>query len=99
MSATIESEPSTNSADYDPMFPIFETSPETEFSSEYFTEMLLSYIFGPRMVKYDILSNNRRSTLHAVIDCVFFNLSKIALKVDARKRGYKKNYFVPITRK
>ena len=97
MSATIESEPSTNSADYDPMFPIFETSPETEFSSEYFTEMLLSYIVGPRMVKYDILSNNRRSALHAVIDCVFFNLSKI--KVDARKRGYKKNYFVPITRK
>ena len=28
--------------------------------------MLLSYIFGP------ILSNDRRSKLHAVIDCLFF---------------------------
>ena len=33
--------------------------------------MLLSYIFGPSVVKYDILSNNRRSKLHAVIDCPF----------------------------
>ena len=24
------------------------------------------------MVKYDILSNNRRSKLHAVVDCLFF---------------------------
>ena len=42
-----------------------------EFSSEYFTEMLLSYIFGPSVVKYGILSNNRRSKLHVVIDCLF----------------------------
>ena len=28
--------------------------------------MLLSYIFGPSVVKYDILSNNRHSKLHAV---------------------------------
>ena len=30
---------------------------ETGFSSEYFTEMLLSYIFGPRVVKYNVLGN------------------------------------------
>jgi len=77
VSVTIESEPWTNS------FliwcsPIFETYPEREFSLEYFTEnlMLLSYIFVPSMVKYNILSNNRRSKLHTVIDCLFFaNLS------------------------
>ena len=51
---------------------IFETSPEMEFSSEYITEMLLSYIFGPSVVKYDILSNNRCSKLHPVINCLFF---------------------------
>ena len=55
VSVTIESEPITNSDDFDPIFPILETSPETEFSSEYFTEMLLSYISGPRVVKYGIL--------------------------------------------
>ena len=33
--------------------------------------MLLSDIFGPSVVKYDILGNNRRSKLHAVIDCLF----------------------------
>ena len=73
MSVTIESEPPRNSAVLDPMlFVIFETSPETKFSSEYFTEMLLSYwyIFGPSMVKYNILSNSRCSKRHAVIDCL-----------------------------
>ena len=34
--------------------------------------MLLSYIFGPSLVKYDIVSNNRGSKLHAVIDYLFF---------------------------
>ena len=34
--------------------------------------MLLSHIFGPSVVKFIILSNNRRSKLHAVIDCLFF---------------------------
>ena len=72
MSVTIECELSTNSAISIRCFPIFETSPETKFSSEYFTEMLLSYIFGPSVVKYDILSNNRRRELHAVIDCIFY---------------------------
>ena len=32
----------------------------------YFPDMLLTYIFGPSVVKYDILSNYRRSKLHAV---------------------------------
>ena len=36
------------------------------------TEMLLSYIFGPSVVKYDILSNNRGSKLRAVIDSLFY---------------------------
>ena len=34
--------------------------------------MLLSYIFVPSVVKCGILSNNMCSTLHAVIDCLFF---------------------------
>ena len=34
--------------------------------------MLLSSIFGPSVVKYGILSNNRRSKLHAVINWQFF---------------------------
>ena len=50
-----------------------------EFSSEYFTEILRSYIFGPSAVKYDILSNNRYSKLHAVIDCLFFFVGSIPL--------------------
>ena len=49
---------------------IFETSPETEFSSEYFTEMLLRYIFGPSVVKYDILSNNRRRKIGIFVKCL-----------------------------
>ena len=68
MSVTIESEPTTNSTDFNPMSALFlETSLEKEFSSEYFTEMLVSYIFGPSVVEYGILSDNRRSKLHAVI--------------------------------
>ena len=43
-----------------------------ELSLEYFTEMLLSFIFGPSVVKYDMLSNNCRSKIHAVVDCPFF---------------------------
>ena len=35
--------------------------------------LLLSYIFGPSVVKYDIQSNSWHSKLHAVIDCLFFN--------------------------
>ena len=51
--------------------PILETSLETDFSSKCFTKMLLSYIFRPSVVKYGVLSNSRRSKLHAVIDCLF----------------------------
>ena len=37
----------------------------------YFTGTLLSYIFGPIVVKYGILSNNKHSKLRAAIDCLF----------------------------
>ena len=43
--------------------PIFGTSPETEFSSEYFIEMLLSYIFGPGVDKIRRLIWNRLSAI------------------------------------
>ena len=52
-------------------FPIFETSPETDFSSEYVTEMLHSYIFGPSVVKYDILINNRRVSFMQLQTAIF----------------------------
>ena len=68
MNVTTESDPSTNSVISNRCSPILFQTPETEFSSDYFTEMLLIYIFGPSVVKYDILSNNRRSKPHAVID-------------------------------
>ena len=50
---------------------ILETSLQTEFSSEYFTEMLLSYIFMPSLIKYGSLSNKRCSKLSAIKDCLF----------------------------
>ena len=54
---TIESEPPINPTDSDTMFLNSLKLPlETEFPSEYFTEMLLSYIFRLIVV---ILSNNR----------------------------------------
>ena len=80
MSVTIESVSSTNSADFDPMFPDLWNFPEAEFSSEYFTEMLLSYIFGPSVVKYDILSNDKCRKLHAVIEAASFLLFDAPLK-------------------
>ena len=75
MSVTIESEPSTNSANLDPTFPELSNFPEMEFSSESFTEMLLNYIFGPSEVKYNIVGNNRCSKLQAVIECLSFKVS------------------------
>ena len=39
--------------------------------------MLLSYIFGPSMVDYSRLSNNRSSKLHAVIDCLFLVINVV----------------------
>ena len=56
-----------------------------EVSSEYFTEMLLSYIFGPSVVRYNILSNNSSGTLHAVINCVFFK-EQLALPLVIKLR-------------
>ena len=56
------------------IFPNLRDFPGKEFSSEYFTEILRSDIFWPNVVKYDILSNNRRSKLHAVLDCLLFSL-------------------------
>ena len=55
-----------------------------EFSAEDLTEMLLGYIFGPSVLKYDILSNNSCSKLHAVIDCLFLHLSVVL----ADKQGW-----------
>ena len=72
MRVTIESKLTTNSVDFDPIFHDLRDFLEMQFSSEYFTEMLLRNIFGPSMVKCDILSNKRRSKLHAVIDCLSF---------------------------
>ena len=66
MSVTIES-------DFDPLFTDLRDFPGDEFSSDYFKEMLLSHIFGPSVVKFIILRNNRRRKLHAVIDCLFFS--------------------------
>ena len=81
MSVTIESELTRNFTDFDPTSAlILETSPEKELSSEYFTEMLLSYIFGSSVVKYGILSSKRCSKLHAVIDCLFFHVADITGK-------------------
>ena len=79
VSITIESEPPTNCANFDPMLPNLWNFPGAGVFSEYFTEMLLSYIFRPRVVKYDILRNNRCSKLHAVLDCLFFSLKRHSL--------------------
>ena len=46
----------------------------------FFTEMLLSYIFGPSVVKYDILSNDKCRKLHAVIEAASFLLFDAPLK-------------------
>ena len=46
--------------------------------------MLLSYTFEPSVVKYGILSNNRRSKLHAVIDCLFFILLFVYFQISQR---------------
>jgi len=65
VSVTIESKPTTNSTDFDPIFPDLRDLPEYGVSSEYFTEMLLSYVFVPSMVDYGRLSNNRSSHMQS----------------------------------
>ena len=69
VSVSRESEPKTNSTDFDL---ILRHPWGPRFSSENFTEMLPSYIFGPSVVKYGILSNSRHSKLNAVIDCLIY---------------------------
>ena len=64
--------PTLNSVDFNPIFPNLRDFPGDSFFSEYFTEILLSHIFGLTMVKYGILSMNSYSKLHAVIDGLFF---------------------------
>ena len=69
MSVTTESEPTTNSADFDPIFP----DPRDFLGDGVFftlTEMLLSYIFVPSVVKYGIPRNNRRSYMQ--VKAAFF---------------------------
>jgi len=75
MSLKIKSEPTTKSAHFDPIFADLRDFLQTEFSSEYFQKMLLSYVFRPSVVKYGILGNNRRSKLHAVIDYLFYSVT------------------------
>ena len=72
MSVTIESEPSTNSADFDPMFPDLGNFRVDRVFFGVFCRNIANLHLWPSVVKYDILSNNRRSKIHAVIDCLFF---------------------------
>ena len=44
--------------------------------------MLHSYIFVPSVVKYDILSYNRCTKLHAVIECLFFASCRRTLTIS-----------------
>ena len=47
--------------------------------------MLLSYVFRSSVVKYDILSNNRRSKRHAVIECLFFKMPLLPCGLHFRR--------------
>ena len=51
--------------------------------------MLLSNIFGPSVVKYDLLRNNRHSKLHAVIDYLFFQLLSSGYNNNVRVADFK----------
>ena len=57
--------------------------------------MLLSYIFGLGVFKHDILSNNRRSKLHAVIDCLFFSLAWEYRSLPSTRSGFKRTNSEP----
>ena len=75
MSVTIESEPSTNSADLDLMFPDLLKFPgDGVFFRVFYRNVayLVTSSSPACYCKYDILSKNRRSKLLAVIDCLFF---------------------------
>lgn len=65
VSVTIESEPTSNSADFDPMFPDFRDFPrDGVFVRVCYRNV--AYIFGPSLVKCSILCDDRHSKLHAV---------------------------------
>ena len=66
VSITIESQPPTNCANFDPMLPNLWNFPGAG-------------VFRSRVVNYDILRNNRCSKLHAVLDCLFFSLKRHSL--------------------
>lgn len=95
MNITKESKLKTNSANFDLIFPILETYSQTDrvfFSVFYRILMLLSYIFGPSVVKYGILSNNRCRKPHADTDCIFFNLTHSSWLFKHRPYKLKKNF-------
>ena len=54
--------------------------------------MLLNYTFGPSVVKYDILGNNRRSELHAVIDYLFSAVMQQKFVSLSRNQNRKKQF-------
>ena len=68
----MESEPTTNSADFDPVFPDLRDFSGDEVFFRVFYRNVASLHLRPSVVKYGLLSNNRRSKLHAVIDYLFF---------------------------
>ena len=75
VSVTIESEPSTNSATFDPMFPDLWDFPRDRvfFRVFYRNAAYIVISSGPAWLNtIIILNNNRCSELHAVIDCLFF---------------------------
>ena len=73
VNVTVESEPSTNSADFDPMFPDLWNFPGDGVFFRVFYNV----------VRYDILSSNRRIKLHAVRDCLFFYPWLCEVNLDA----------------
>ena len=78
-SVTLESEPSTKSADFDPMFPDLGNFPgDGVFFRVFYRNVALLHLRAQRG-KNDILSNNRRSKLHAVIDCLFISFNSYYL--------------------
>ena len=62
--------PSTSSSLKLPIFPDLKDFTGGGVFFRVFYKMLLSYIFWLSVVKYGIISNNRGSKLHAVIDFV-----------------------------
>ena len=72
VSVAIESEPSTKSADFDPMFPGLWNFPGDGVFFKLFYKNVAYFYLQAQRGYCDILSNNRRTKLHAVIDCLFY---------------------------